>query len=40
MHRVGVNKATWNPEKMTTDSNEVNAHIKPTFREGWNFPNK
>jgi predicted dehydrogenase len=38
MHRVGVNRATWNPETMTTNSNEVNAYIQPKFREGWNFP--
>ncbi|MDR1290611.1 MAG: Gfo/Idh/MocA family oxidoreductase [Planctomycetaceae bacterium] len=38
MHRAKVKKVTWNPEKMETDSKEVNAYFKPKFREGWDFP--
>ncbi|GHT18155.1 oxidoreductase [Planctomycetales bacterium] len=38
MHRTGTKKATWNPETMTTDSEAVNAHFKPVFRDGWVFP--
>jgi hypothetical protein len=38
MHRAKVNKVKWNPEKMETDSPDVNAYIKPKFREGWDFP--
>ncbi|MDR1478218.1 MAG: Gfo/Idh/MocA family oxidoreductase [Planctomycetaceae bacterium] len=38
MHRAKVKKIKWDAEKMTTDSKEVNAYIKPTFRQGWDFP--
>ncbi|MDR2344577.1 MAG: Gfo/Idh/MocA family oxidoreductase [Planctomycetaceae bacterium] len=38
MHRAGVKKVNWNADKMETDSKEVNAFIKPKFREGWDFP--
>ena len=38
MHREAVDKVAWNPEKMTTDSDAVNARLKPAFRDGWNFP--
>jgi predicted dehydrogenase len=38
MHRTGTKQATWNPETMTTDSEAVNAHFKPKFRDGWAFP--
>ncbi|MDR2761943.1 MAG: Gfo/Idh/MocA family oxidoreductase [Planctomycetaceae bacterium] len=37
-YRAGVKKIKWNSEKMETDSKEVNAFIKPKFREGWDFP--
>lgn len=38
LHRTGTKKATWNPKMMKTDSDAVNALLKPTFRDGWNFP--
>jgi len=38
MHREAVDKVTWNPVTMKTDSDVVNQHIKPEFRSGWRFP--
>ncbi|MDR1480406.1 MAG: Gfo/Idh/MocA family oxidoreductase [Planctomycetaceae bacterium] len=38
MHRTGIKKVTWNAKKIETNSDKINAYIKPTFREGWNFP--
>ena len=38
MHREAVDKVTWDHEKMTTDSDVVNARFKQTFRDGWHFP--
>ncbi|MGL4944419.1 MAG: Gfo/Idh/MocA family oxidoreductase [Thermoguttaceae bacterium] len=38
MHRTRTKRATWNSEKMLTDSDAVNAHLKPQFRDGWEFP--
>ena len=38
MHREAVDRATWNPVAMKTDSETVNQRIEPAFRDGWHFP--
>ena len=38
MHREAVDKVTWNPETMKTDSDAVNKRFQPPFRDGWRFP--
>jgi hypothetical protein len=38
MHREAVDRVTWNPETMKTDSDTVNKRFKPAFRDGWRFP--
>ena len=38
MHREAVGRVTWDHVNMRTTSKAVNAHIKPKFRAGWDFP--
>ena len=38
MHREAVDKVTWDPVAMKTDSDAVNKRSKPEFRSGWHFP--
>jgi predicted dehydrogenase len=38
IHRTNTKKAVWNPKELKTDKEEVNKLLKPTFREGWDFP--
>jgi predicted dehydrogenase len=38
MHRESVDRVTWNPATMKTDSEAVNQRFKPPFCDGWRFP--